>query len=99
MMTLTNIVRKMQYYMKNRRMNYRGPSNKGLGQTSNPTLVEEIKVTVDLQVCLPKNHSHARLLCYQGGKTCLADGGVCIFETFARSITFESIILQFSACL
>ena len=33
------------------------------------------------------------------GKNVLADGGVCIFVTFAQSITFESIILQFSACL
>ena len=23
-----------------------------------------LKVTVDLQGCLPKNHSHARVLCY-----------------------------------
>ena len=27
-----------------------------------------IKVTVDLQGCLPKNHSHARLLCYSHRK-------------------------------
>ena len=27
-----------------------------------------IKVTVDLQGCLPKNHSHARLLCYNHRK-------------------------------
>ena len=26
------------------------------------------KVTVDLQGCLPKNHSHARLLCYNHRK-------------------------------
>ena len=27
-----------------------------------------LKVTVDLQGCLPKNHSHARLLCYNHRK-------------------------------
>ena len=27
-----------------------------------------IKVTVDLQGCLPKNHLHARLLCYNHRK-------------------------------
>ena len=27
-----------------------------------------IKVTVDLQGCLPKNHSHARVLCYNHRK-------------------------------
>ena len=26
--------------------------------------LSQVKVTVDLQGCLPKNHSHARLLCY-----------------------------------
>ena len=29
---------------------------------------ERVKVTVDLQGCLPKNHSHARLLCYNHRK-------------------------------
>ena len=28
----------------------------------------EVKVTVDLQGCLPNNHSHARLLCYNHRK-------------------------------
>ena len=28
----------------------------------------DIKVTVDLQGCLPKNHSHARVLCYNHRK-------------------------------
>ena len=27
-----------------------------------------VKVTVDLQGCLPKNHSHARVLCYNHRK-------------------------------
>ena len=27
-----------------------------------------LKVTVDLQGCLPKNHSHARVLCYNHKK-------------------------------
>ena len=27
-----------------------------------------VKVTVDFQGCLPKNHSHARLLCYNHRK-------------------------------
>ena len=27
-----------------------------------------LKVTVDLQGCLPKNHSHARVLCYNHRK-------------------------------
>ena len=31
-----------------------------------------------------------------GGEWHLADGGVCIFVTFAQSITFESIILKFA---
>ena len=31
--------------------------------------------------------------CSSGGKWRLADGGVCIFLTFAQSITFETIIL------
>ena len=33
--------------------------------------------------------AHAR----QGGNKRLTDGGLCIFVTFAQSITFESIIL------
>ena len=28
----------------------------------------KLKVTVDLQGCLPKNHSHARVLCYNHRK-------------------------------
>ena len=31
-------------------------------------LLEVLKVTVDLQGCLPKNHSHARVLCYNHRK-------------------------------
>ena len=37
---------------------------------SSPTRAHGIivKVTVDLQGCLPKNHSHARVLCYNHKK-------------------------------
>ena len=36
----------------------------GMGTRAYP----RFKVTVDLQGCLPTNHSHARLLCYNHGK-------------------------------
>ena len=32
----------------------------------------ELKVNVDIQGCLPKNHSHARLLCYNHRKLYIA---------------------------
>ena len=35
---------------------------------ANNNLKSLVKVTVDLQGCLPKNHSHARCLCYNHRK-------------------------------
>ena len=48
------------------------PINIILGQMTNINMifhmVVSVKVTVDLQGCLPKNHSYARRLCYNHRK-------------------------------
>ena len=44
-----------------------------------------LKVTVDLQGCLPKNHSHARLLCYNHSKLYII---VKLVKFRIRRITF-----------
>ena len=42
------------------------PLNKNIEKVNLPGGM--LKVTVDLQGCLPKNHLHARLLCYNHRK-------------------------------
>ena len=55
----------------------------------------ELKVTVDLQGCLPKNHSHARLLCYNHRKLYII---VKLLKFRIRRINFFLFDLTVRAC-